>query len=69
MTKSNSQLDIEAAQTIIQNLDAIEERIRMIRGYVNVQEGKVTGTNIVATMFMGIERNLREVGNGIVRFL
>ncbi len=69
MAKKNHVVNIKAAQSLIQHLDTVEQKLLLIRQSINPELGVVTEMNAVAGLFLAVQKELIEVNVDLVRFL
>ena len=66
---AKQQVDKAAAEALIENIDAAERKLRMMKQYINPQKGVVVDINIVSGLFHGTDNCLKTVNDLLVKFL
>ena len=61
--------DKAATMALIENIDAAERKLRMMKQYINPQKGVVSDINIVAGLYQGTNNCLKTVNDLLVKFL
>lgn len=59
----------EAAQAAIEQIDAAERKLRMMKQYINPEKGVITDIHVVSGLFHGTEDCMKNINSLLVKFL
>lgn len=66
---TTKQVDREATQSLIENINAAERKLRMMKQYINPEVGTVNDMQLVAGLFHGTDDCMKTINNLLVKFL
>ena len=66
---ANHIVNREAAEKVIFEIDAVERKLRLLKAYINPEEGTVGNMQIVSGLFIGADDCMKMIQHHLTKFL
>lgn len=66
---AKQQVDKAAAEALIEQIDATERKLRMMKQYINPEKGVINDMHMTAGLFNSVGSNMKTINDLLVRFI
>jgi hypothetical protein len=61
--------NLTVTASLLHNIESAERRLRLLRQYINPQNGTVNSVDLACNTFYGIEENVENLRKGLEKFV